>query len=299
MLDYIMMFGISAFLLFTLSFRSKYISTGNDSFFDQHNTKAMRGFWCLIVVLVHIPQGYKNPIQDMIGSFAYIGVTFFFMTSAYGLSTSVNKKKDSVRNFWRTRLPKLIIPIIITNVIFALLFSIMFGEKISIDSLLTINKWVRWLIGCYVFFWIGHYFNWKKEIRWLIVCCLVVILSISIYYMRYIGIVQMTTWCTESIGFVWGMMLFVWFEKIKGIFLQKWSLKAIAACLLSLILGVSYLNLKGIIFWGDYILKVALGLAILSFILILNRKIQIGNKISLLLGEVSFEVYLAHGSVLE
>ena len=54
MIDLIIMGGILLFLLFTLVFGSKYIPEGNNSFFDQNNSKAMRGFWCLIVVLVHI-----------------------------------------------------------------------------------------------------------------------------------------------------------------------------------------------------------------------------------------------------
>ena len=40
-------------------------------------------------------------------------------------------------------------------------------------------------------------------------------------------------------------------------------------------------------------------MSILCFILILNARIQIGNRISLFLGEVSFEVYLIHGYVFE
>ena len=50
----------------------------NNRFFDKENTNAMRGFWSLIIILVHIPVVYQNQIQDMLGSFAYIGVTFFY-----------------------------------------------------------------------------------------------------------------------------------------------------------------------------------------------------------------------------
>lgn len=56
-----------------------------NSFMSIEDTTFLRGFWCIIVVLVHVPEAYQNGIQDMLGSFAYIGVTFFFMTSAYGL----------------------------------------------------------------------------------------------------------------------------------------------------------------------------------------------------------------------
>lgn len=118
MIDYGIMGGIIIFLIFILVFKSKYIPNANDNFFDINNSKAIRGFWCLVVILVHIPQDYQNKIQDMIGSFAYIGVTFFFMTSAYGLSIAADKKPDSISRFWRTRLPKLIIPNWLINIIF-------------------------------------------------------------------------------------------------------------------------------------------------------------------------------------
>ena len=122
MADYIIMGGILLFLLSLLVLGSQYTANGNHSFFDQKNSKAMRGFWCLIVVLVHIPQSYQNLIQDLIGSFGYIGVTFFFMTSAYGLSFGTQARPDALKHFWIKRLPKLLIPNWTTNVVFAIIF---------------------------------------------------------------------------------------------------------------------------------------------------------------------------------
>lgn len=84
------------------------ITKDTSHFFNLTNTTAMRGFWCIIVILVHIPAVYQNRIQDLMGSFAYIGVTFFFMTSAYGLKVGAKKNPDSTKVFWRRRLPKLL-----------------------------------------------------------------------------------------------------------------------------------------------------------------------------------------------
>ena len=299
MIDLIIMGGILLFLLFTLLFGAKYIPAGNNSFFDQYNSKAMRGFWCLIVILVHIPQAYQNPIQDMIGRFGYIGVTFFFMTSAYGLSAGIHNKPDSINNFWRMRLPKLLIPNWTSNLILALLFFVIFGQRSSFGSYFVINIWVKWLLACYAAFWLVYYFNQSKKHSALLVSILVIMLSISIYYLKLTGNVNSTTWCTESIGFVWGMLLFSWYDKIKQFFSRKWITKASVACLLSLILGVSYLQFKHVIFWGDYILKIVLGLSILCFILVLNSTIKIGNRISWFLGDISFEIYLIHGAVFQ
>ena len=65
-------------------------------------------------------------------------------------------------------------------------------------------------------------------------------------------------------------------------------------CLLAGILGVGYLMGKGIPFWGDYVLKITLGAAILVFLLTLNGRISIGNRVSRTLGGISYEVYLMH-----
>lgn len=295
MLDYAVMGGILLFLMLLLMAGAKYHPHGNDGFFDQRNSKAMRGFWCLIVILVHVPQSYQNAIQDMIGSFAYIGVTFFFMTSAYGLSVGAHNKPQQISHFWEARLPKLILPNWVANVVFALVFSILFGSGINISRLVAINGWIKWLLGCYLAFWIGHYFHWKEKLRNPIVCVLVFILSISFYCMQLSGIVTSTTWCPESFGFIWGILLFAHYDNIKKFFLRKWFAKACSFCLLSLILGISYLLFKPVVFWGNYVLKIVLGLSILSFILTLNGKIGLGNQVSCFLGDISFEIYLLHG----
>ena len=296
MIDYVIMGGIFLFLILLLAVGSKYIPDGNDKFFDQQNSKAMRGFWSIIVILVHIPQEYQNTIQDLMGSFAYIGVTFFFMTSAYGLSLSI-KKRSATGAFWIKRLPKLLIPNWIANIILTVVLLLLCGLKKSVVSCIEVNIWVQWLLACYIAFWIGYVVNRNQKYSMAIVITLTVMFSICVYYLKHIEIITVTTWCTEIIGFVWGMILFSQYDKIKEFFRKKWLAKTIMFCISSLVLGVMYLKFKPVIFWGDYILKIILGLSILSFVLILNNKIAIGNKISYFLGDISFEVYLVHVAV--
>ena len=97
MITYAIMALIMLFLTFELLYKAKY-SLDVVHLFDKQNSNAMRGFWCLIVILVHIPVPYQNRIQNMLGSFAYIGVTFFFMTSAYGLRLGCVSKLGRVNN---------------------------------------------------------------------------------------------------------------------------------------------------------------------------------------------------------
>ena len=103
-----------------------------------------------------------------------------------------------------------------------------------------------------------------------------------------------TTWCPEVLGFAWGILLGRWKNRFTGWTDKGWLAKNAGLCLLAGILGVGYLMGKGIPFWGDYVLKIVLGMAILGLILGLNTKISIGNRVSRLLGAISYEVFLLH-----
>ena len=85
--------------------------------FNINDTTAIKGIFCIIILLVHIPLLYQNKIQDAIGSFAYVGVTFFFMVSSYGLKYGINNKKDYLKKFWKKRLSILLIPELLINIL--------------------------------------------------------------------------------------------------------------------------------------------------------------------------------------
>ena len=104
-------------------------------------------------------------------------------------------------------------------------------------------------------------------------------------------------WCTEIFGFIWGIALFRFKDKLLALVENKWATKCVIICLFAGMLGVGYLKFKTVVFLGDYLLKVLLGVAITAFILALNTHILIGNKVNQFLGTISFEVYLLHGVV--
>ena len=178
MVTNLIMFCILIFLGLTLLMGAQ-VSDTDSHFFNKENSNALRGFWCLVVVLVHIPAAYQNRIQDLIGSFAYIGVTFFFMTSAYGLRLSIDKSSN--KYFWRIRLPKLLIPCLVVNIL-GIAISFIRGDEISIWSLISINDWVLWLLVCYFIFWITYKFIGGYQDT--IICLLTIAFSITVYLFK-------------------------------------------------------------------------------------------------------------------
>lgn len=258
MITYAIMALIMLFLAFELLYKAEYMPEGNH-LFDKQNSNAMRGFWCVIVILVHIPAAYQNRLQDMLGSFAYIGVTFFFMTSAYGLRLSIAKNPDSLKYFWRKRLPKLLIPMLLVNIV-SLICHLVEGKGISFSTLIAV-------------------------------------FSITVYALQ--DPISGTTWCPEVFGFVWGIVFFHIKDRFANWMGKKWLPKCLAFCIIAGIAGVAYLKFKPVVFFGDYLLKILLGVLIITFLLAMNSRISIGNKVSFFLGSISYEVYLIHHVVFD
>lgn len=123
------------------------------NFFDLSDTTVLKGIFCIIVVLVHVPVEYQNPIQDAVGSFAYIGVTFFFMTSSFGLMYSTEHKEGYINRFWLNRLPPLLIPALLCNAV-DIAVKALGDTQITFWSVISINSWVRVLLLYYLVFWI-------------------------------------------------------------------------------------------------------------------------------------------------
>lgn len=68
--------------------------------------------------------------------------------------------------------------------------------------------------------------------------------------------------------------------------------------MLSLVFGIAYLSFKPVFFYGEYLLKIVLGLIIIIFLFTLSSQRKFGNRTINFLGEISYEVYLSHGFIM-
>lgn len=291
MLELLSIGAICLFLALAMCFKIK----RNDGLFDIESTNALRGFWSIVVILVHIPLLYQNRYQDMIGSFAYIGVTYFFMISAFGLQCAYLKKgKESLKGFWPRRLIKLIIPSAIVAIITSIV-KLIFSLSFSWTDLIFINKWVLQLILFYLFYWIVYKFcKVENKYKVAIVSALACIWGLLSYFF---GEYLYLSWSTESFGFAYGLIFAYNYDKIKEFINKKNWLTLGVALIASLVLGVLYLKFKSVYFIGGFCLKVLLGMAITITIIAVNKLFKFSNPINKFLGKISYETYLLHGTI--
>ena len=264
----------------------------NDSitFFDKTSTNALRGICCLVVMMVHIPGAHGNRIQDLVSSFGFIAVTIFFMMSGYGLTLSYEKSNIDLYAFWKKRYLKLILMNWLVNAFIILIDLVVGIYEINFRRIVSINPWVLWLIICYFIFMLAHHVSAKYA-------KIIIGISITIFslltYLTGISFTK-TIWVYEIYGFLWGMLLAKYFNKIYCFLGENWVKKFLIIVVLTLLCGALYLKFKSVYFWGEYVLKIILGLMFVVLYLSLNAKYVIGNRVATFLGTISFEVYLFH-----
>lgn len=279
-------------LIITATFGMHRCPEGTD-FMGRDYSKVIKGLCCIVIIMIHFPEAYTNPLQGAIGSFAYTAVTFFFLTSAYGMSISARRNPNYLKGFWRGRLVALLVPQFIINIgAWALLLTV--GKQYN---LLFVNMYVVILLEYCLVFWLMERFGKRISLQWrAVTLCAVVIASSMI---EYWGSSHGTGWWSfERWGLVWGLILAVWFIPVrKLIFLTRWA--TCGLIVVTAIIGASYLKFKGIPFWGDYVLKVVLGLMIIWSLFAVTCRLRLGNKVAFWLGDISYEVYLSHGVIMQ
>lgn len=258
-------------------------SMNNPFFMSPQYSKTMKGLCCIPVIFVHIPLTYSNPIQDLIGSFGYICVTLFFFFSASGLQWNLENTPNYLKFFVRNRSITLFIPYILSCIL-----KYAFGFGIGSGG----THFIYVLILFYIIFYLTNKFL-SPHVAFIFTICSVFFYSIISFFLA-----ETTLWSVEALGFAYGLIFSKYKTFLINIMNRHYFLQTGILCFSSLILGLLYSIWKSIFFWGDFILRIILGLCIISFILQLTVRITLQNKLSYALGTISYEVFLLHGFIL-
>ena len=122
-------------------------------FMSKDFTTTMNGLAAIVVVFVHFPTEYQNKLQDLVGSFAYVAVTVFFLFSAYGMLLSVDRNERYLKTFWINRIAGLVVPNWMVNFALAAIIFLFASKSVEMDNVFQLNTYVWVLLGyCVVFY---------------------------------------------------------------------------------------------------------------------------------------------------
>lgn len=234
----------------------------------------------------------------MIGSFAFVAVTVFFMISGYGLSVNRNRN-GYMQHFWRNRMVTLIIPMLLTNIVAEVVNLISGVTDRIVYKLFAVNGFVVMITACYVIFYIAYQIKALNDHMKCIITCLG-ILVLSILAFLFENHIPFTVWPVPCLGFIYGMLIADNRTQIIGI-LNKQKIvdaKTILLILASIAIGGDA-KAKHIFFWGSYVLRAFLAIVLIVLLIKITAHIRFESKAALALGIISYEVYLSHGIIID
>ena len=124
-------------LLFILGWGCKKAKKGtfHEDFLSYPVIKGVQGFAALAVILHHVTQEvtqYGRYYKGAINVFVDAGVLFtglFFFCSGYGLIVSMKEKEDYLQGFLKKRLPAVLVPFFVCNLLF-ILVNLLLGRQV-------------------------------------------------------------------------------------------------------------------------------------------------------------------------
>lgn len=321
--------------LFALTFFGcKYAGKGKfcDNLWDRQQTKMLQAFACLAVIIHHVTQlitGYGVMDYGPITLFHSMGIMFtsvFFFCSGYGLIVSVTQKPDYLDGFLIHRLPLILVPFFMANVISVLIRLFYLKIPTTLPNivkavfglvLLNGNGWfLVEIFFLYLAFYLSFLFIKNKDIA-IAVLCMAAFFIIGIGYNNghdtsvvgdhwFMG----EWWYNATIVFVMGILVARFRERIVHFVKKHYTIILSVTSVLLLISFVAETYVRntrgyykesfavtfGLSNKGATLLaQMVLCLIFMWFVLLINMKVSIGNRALAFIGSISMEIFLLHG----
>ena len=304
----------------------------HDDFFAQ--SKMIKAAACLFIILHHLTQKttiYGNIDKGPIGIFndmGYMLTAVFFFFSGYGLITSLFSKRDYLDSFLIKRLPSVLLPFWLVNIIYMLINRFVFGQREGIIEILKDffglqlvngNGWfIIEITVIYLMFFVIFRLVKNRNAALAILCMAVLVI---IPYVLTRGHkadgakeawFQGEWWGNSTVTFILGMLYArfkdAWDAFFKKHYYPKLVITAVLAVLMHIVAvivnwSMGYYHGKMPSAVRDAVVTIIVQnidtCVFVTLILLLSMKISLGNRFIRFISGSSLELYLIHGAVLE
>lgn len=309
--------------------------TFHEDFLSLKSTKVLQGAAAVGIILHHLVQEitdygatWKGPITHL----NWMGILFtslFFFFSGYGLLKSFRTKAGYLDDFLEKRIPTVLIPLLISNILYFLYVGLYKGRIIRVTeavtsligiTLLNTNTWfLVEIIIFYLMFYIlfKHIKNQDKALAAMIVFVItVIIVSLLLGHDHseinghwFMG----EWWYNSTIVFVFGMLFARFKESIVG-FAQKHYIWILPITIL-LFVGMYVLsenvvqNLGYYCEWEGYhgykekvitaLVQSLTGALFVLMIVLFCMKVRFYNIIMAYVGKISLTLYIIHNLLMQ
>ena len=302
----------------------------SDLFVNLSQAKSIQAAACIAVVIHHLTQQitiYGMRPKGPVTLFNYIGYIFtaiFFFFSGFGLITSLENKPEYLKTFFRKRLPAVLVPFWMINVVGVILTNILSYEKLSAPeiisdilgiTLINSNGWfIIEIVVFYFIFFVLFSLIKNRHLASALLCLSSVLIIIISFLLGHDPTNSKSHWFrgewwyNSTIAFAFGVIFAgikdsfsafcaKHFAAMTALFSLLTALSVAASIYAQKYLGYYHEAVHGGV-WDAIITLLIQSISCLmavTLILILNTRISIGNRALSFIGAMSLELFLIHG----
>lgn len=284
-----------------------YLLPQNKEYLCVKSTSGLRGFLALGIIFHHLSPWVTTGSE--FSNFSYMGayiVSIFFFLSAYGLYNQNENKKNYLDKFLVTRLSKILLPFFAVSLIY-LLYRFVDGQLLDLNffislfkngSTIIFNGWfVNVIILLYIFFYTSFNFLQNKLLS-IILNSILIIFYICLAIKMGYGF----WWYNSTLAFILGLIWAKYQDVIDKV-LDRYYFVVLFSVAVLLFVSHQYGNLLSYLHIEDsysYALAANINNIIFTiyFVVSFLKKINFSNVFLILLGGISFELYMIHGLVI-
>ncbi|MBR2528146.1 MAG: acyltransferase [Blautia sp.] len=292
-------------------------------------SRMIRAAACMGILLHHLTQkvtGYGTIDKGPVTVFNYLGILFtalFFFFSGYGLVTSVYTKPDYLKTFLIRRLPSILIPFWVINLLEILLNRFVYGTKDSLSeilkdlfgiTLINSNGWfIVEIVILYLLFFLSFSLIRKKDAALLLMCVFTLLLIHYGFHKGHDPVGNQAHWFrgewwyNSTVTFAFGMLA-ARLKKASRFLDRHYHAVVAAACVLfSAALYASIYTVRHLGYYSEtmsfgrhkaavtFASQMAVCIVFTFLVLLASMRISIGNQALRSMSGISLEFLLIHG----
>lgn len=282
-----------AFVIFMIAWKVRFANKGEffENYLSVDETGSIKGMCAVFVLLSHLCTYFADDFNAFF-LFKYVGAIMvggFFFVSGYGLEYSMLNKKDYLKGFFIKRFLPLLLTYYVINVFY--IYASHMDKVAIIKSLFGYNPNL-WFVMAIGIFYISFYLCNKLFKGIASVVAMMVFIVGYILVMRLKGFGDW--WYNSCMAFALGIWWCYCKDKITEFFHKKYILKLMAVAVIFALTYVLYCRHMN----DQTLASLAVGLVnttVFTVLLaVLAMKVQIGNSVLSVCGQLSFELYLTH-----
>ncbi len=302
-----------------------------EDFLSLESTKVLQGLAAIGVMMHHCVQiitNYGNVWVGPISLFNDIGVLFtsiFFFCSGFGLITSYRTKPDYMKGFLKKRIPAVLIPFMISNILYFIVIGLYFKEiygtadaVLCLTGLRLINRNTWFLVEImvlYLAFYFIFRFVKKEKAKWILMVLFVAVMIMVSLLLGHEGSERRgywfkgEWWYNTTIIFPVGMLVARYKDNIIAFTKKhyKWLLPVFAVLFVVGLYFTEHTVVKTFGYYQEweghpgYMEKAVTAFAhsitcilFVGTVLLVTMKVKLKNGILKWLGQISLEMYIVH-----